>query len=257
MTTSKAVTAHRIFGIVLSVAVFIAGICLAAGALTIYYGEGDPPYSREAVADTFSTIAVPVFACLLLTAIGFVWEWVSPLPLKKTRVRPDRTAQLSRLRAKKDADAASQDTDDAIAREQTRRRVLITVRTVLILIGAAAFAVYALNGEHYNTTDINTSIIRAMAVLLPCAVIPFGYSVFAVYAIDKSYQREIALLKELPSAATAPDDKVTDNAAPLTIVRIVLLLAATALLLYGFFAGGTADVLTKAINICTECIGLG
>ena len=29
------------------------------------------------------------------------------------------------------------------------------------------------------------------------------------------------------------------------------------ILVYGFFAGGTADVLTKAVNICTECVGLG
>ncbi|MBQ8580085.1 MAG: thioredoxin [Oscillospiraceae bacterium] len=26
---------------------------------------------------------------------------------------------------------------------------------------------------------------------------------------------------------------------------------------YGAAAGGTADVLTKAVNICTECVGLG
>ena len=30
-----------------------------------------------------------------------------------------------------------------------------------------------------------------------------------------------------------------------------------ACLIGGAFAGGWADVLTKAINICTECIGLG
>ena len=40
-------------------------------------------------------------------------------------------------------------------------------------------------------------------------------------------------------------------------VPLAFLPMAVGLLLYGFFAGGTADVLTKAVNICTECIGLG
>ena len=36
-----------------------------------------------------------------------------------------------------------------------------------------------------------------------------------------------------------------------------ILAAAVLLLIWGFVSGGAADVLTKAINICTECIGLG
>lgn len=35
------------------------------------------------------------------------------------------------------------------------------------------------------------------------------------------------------------------------------LCAAVVALVYGFIAGGTADVLAKAVNICTECVGLG
>ncbi|MBO5767765.1 MAG: thioredoxin [Clostridia bacterium] len=40
-------------------------------------------------------------------------------------------------------------------------------------------------------------------------------------------------------------------------MRISLLIIALFLLVYGYIIGGTADVLTKAVNICTECIGLG
>ncbi|MBE5939024.1 MAG: thioredoxin [Lachnospiraceae bacterium] len=41
------------------------------------------------------------------------------------------------------------------------------------------------------------------------------------------------------------------------MLRISLLVIGLALLIFGFISGGTADVITKAINICTECIGLG
>ncbi len=41
------------------------------------------------------------------------------------------------------------------------------------------------------------------------------------------------------------------------LVRCLLLLAAAGLIALGVLNGGMRDVLIKAINICTECIGLG
>ena len=40
-------------------------------------------------------------------------------------------------------------------------------------------------------------------------------------------------------------------------LRAALLLAALALIVAGMLNGGMRDVLYKAKNICTECIGLG
>jgi hypothetical protein len=41
------------------------------------------------------------------------------------------------------------------------------------------------------------------------------------------------------------------------ITRYSILAAALVLTVLGFLTGGWQDVLTKAINICSECIGLG
>ncbi len=40
-------------------------------------------------------------------------------------------------------------------------------------------------------------------------------------------------------------------------LRLSVLLLSAALLLAGILNGGALDVLAKAINICSECIGLG
>ncbi|MBR5524012.1 MAG: thioredoxin [Clostridia bacterium] len=40
-------------------------------------------------------------------------------------------------------------------------------------------------------------------------------------------------------------------------MRSALLVLGVGAVLYGALSGGWLDVLTKAINICTECIGLG
>ena len=42
-----------------------------------------------------------------------------------------------------------------------------------------------------------------------------------------------------------------------TIVRAVVLALAAALIIAGCFDGSIRDVLVKAVNICSECIGLG
>ena len=46
---------------------------------------------------------------------------------------------------------------------------------------------------------------------------------------------------------------------PITLwgVRLAVLIVAIVFIILGVMNGGMADVLGKAINICTECIGLG
>lgn len=54
---------------------------------------------------------------------------------------------------------------------------------------------------------------------------------------------------------TAPPSATKDH--KLLYLRLALLCIGIGIFAYGFFAGGTADVMTKAVNICTECVGLG
>ena len=87
--------------------------------------------------------------------------------------------------------------------------------------------------------------------------VPFGYGIFSAYFARASIRREIDLLKSAGanrSPTPAPANKKTNG---LLLGRFAILVLAVSILLYGYLAGGTADVLTKAINICTECVGLG
>lgn len=51
--------------------------------------------------------------------------------------------------------------------------------------------------------------------------------------------------------------KAQDVYSRLKILRIALLVLACVLIIAGVFNGSANDVLGKAVNICTECIGLG
>ncbi len=47
------------------------------------------------------------------------------------------------------------------------------------------------------------------------------------------------------------------EAKKINTARLVVLVIGVGFFAYGLATGGVADVLAKAVNICTECIGLG
>ncbi len=248
-------TIHIIYSIVLSIMLAVAGICLMVACVGIY-NSGDRPFTPESVATAFSGIAIPVYICLALLFGGFLLDIALPLPAKKrTAIRQD-AALLKKLHHKFSIDK-SNPSFDAIAKEQAKRRLHRIIAAVLLSAGSIVFLIYGTNPANFHQTDITGSMKSAMYVLLPCMAIPFGYSIFAAYASAASIKRETKLLKLAVS-----DDVVLPGEAPkckvhLPWLRYALLAFAVAIMVYGYFAGGTNDVLTKAINICTECVGLG
>ncbi len=255
MTKEAWLRLHRIYGILLSVSIFLAGICLIAGCLSIYY-SGEQSYSPQAVADTFADIALPIYLCLALTIGGLVWELFLPTKPERTKPLNVYPPLMERLLTKKDVIHSDPALLTALTKERKSRRLHAAIRTGLLCVAGGVFLAYALNGAHFQQSDINGSMIQAMWVLLPCLAIPFGYGVFTAYRNQRSLKRELDLIKQL-SAAEDANDPVPEHDSTVTILRLTLLILGVGILAYGFLAGGTADVLAKAVNICTECIGLG
>ena len=74
---------------------------------------------------------------------------------------------------------------------------------------------------------------------------------------EKSIQKEMELVKQLPASQISVEDEIVSEEKRISPYRNGILVASIILIVYGFLCGGTVDVLAKAINICTECIGLG
>lgn len=252
MTDKRMQKLHLFYSIGLSAMLILSGICLMVACLGIYR-SGDQPFSRESVAAAFSPIAVPVLATVALVIIGFLLDLFLPKNQKSAPVK-QYSMLLNRLQAKADLEQCDETTKAAIFAQRRRRKIHRILNAALLAIGSIVFLVYALQESSFPPSQINESIIQATAVLIPCMAVPFGYGVFAAFHARCSAKKEIELLKALPSKPAAPGMQ-TETA--VNIARGVLLCAGMALLLYGLFTGGTADVLTKAINICTECVGLG
>lgn len=244
---------------VVTVALVVAGVLLMVACVSIYRSgpnPGDHPFTRDVVAAHFAPIAVPVWIAVIVAVLGFV---LKPLLPDAPTPKADMTATTRRrLAARTDLSLCPAALKTAVEKERRLRRLHTYIAWGLLLIGAAVFLWYALDMNHFDKSAITPAMTAAMWVLLPCMGVPFAYGVLAAYGRRSSVKRELALLKQAPAEAVSP----APAAVPLSerwvlVVRYAVLAVAIAALLIGSIGDGWADVLTKAINICTECIGLG
>lgn len=257
MTKQLSSRIRLVYGAVLSASIAVAAVCLMAACVQIY-SQGGRPFSREAVAQAFTPIALPVYLCLGLTLGGFLLDLFLPEDAAKLTAGRQNALVLKRLHGKTDLDKCGEDLRAAVAAQQRSRSTHRRIRSILLVLSAVVFLAYGMNPANFHQSEINDSMIRAMYVLVPCLAVSFGYALFTAYHSSASMEKEIELLKQAgPEARRSPAPAAESAPGKAKLVRNVLLVLAVILLVYGFCTGGTADVLTKAVNICTECVGLG
>lgn len=115
------------------------------------------------------------------------------------------------------------------------------VAALLALTLAAGTIVYAKCGFTY-------AYIRWL--LICCAA---GGILLCVLACAAKHGTE----KQPASRSAQPYRDTEMNLRRKNMLRVIMLMAAVLLIVLGITNGGLWDVLVKAINICTECIGLG
>ena len=244
---------HTLYGWVLTLGLLVAGALLIHSCVSIYQ-LGGRPFSPETVAVAFSRISVPVYICLGLILGGWLLQLCIPVE-KKNSVTPFYPMQLARLSEKLDLNQTDAALRQQILTLRNKRRTQAILTLVILILCSIIFLSYGLNPANFHQSEINASMAAAMLLFFPCLAVPFVIGILATYYCLALTKKEIALTRQaLKEASIEPAPKKEGR---LLWVRLGLLCLGLFLLCYGFFTGGTADVLTKAINICTECVGLG
>ena len=259
MTDKTKKIIRLVYHVVVTAALVLAAACLIHGCVSIYQTGPNPeddPFTREVVAATFAPIAPIIWASVGVAVVGFV---LHPMLPQNPAPKADMTATAcKRLAARTDLTACPAELAAKVRKEWDARLVHRLIGLGLLLVGTLIFLWYALDMNHFDKSAITPAMTNAMWVLLPCMSIPFAYGVFSAYFSRFSYKRELALLKQAPTEALSPAPaSVPVSERWVLVARYAVLTAAVAAILIGSIGDGWADVLTKAINICTECIGLG
>ena len=144
--------------------------------------------------------------------------------------------------------------DAALALERQRRWICMAAAGA-ILVCAVPCLWYLLNREHFTSWDLEHVMGQMLLHVAPWVAAAFAVALAASFACGRSVRQEIEVLKgqEKTSSPQLP----APRRIPLGVWRIGLFAAAAVFIVLGVMNGGLRDVLVKAVNICTECIGLG
>ena len=130
-------------------------------------------------------------------------------------------------------------------------KILLAAATtaVIMLLCAQVADIYqvgALNGgQMYTCEDVAARLIRLGLPLILYVVMVLAGIVWRTFVPDKCSKTGRSGYRAARDSRSSPT------------LRLVLYAAAVLLTVLGIFNGGLWDVLVKAVNICTECIGLG
>ncbi len=249
-----------IYSIVLSLMLIVTGILLMIACVNIYK-IGNRPFTTENISNAFAKIAIPVWITVALIAIGMIGTLFFPDEKSRVKAMKEKKSTLALLQNKLNMDACDKNTLTLLKKEQKTHTVLQIGAIAIVCVATIPALIYAFNFNNYSA-DYNASVISACLWILPCAFVAMGIAVAFLYLENACVDRQIKHIKsalvQFGSASSATDPKKhPDRAKLIWGIRIALLVAAIALIIAGILNGGMADVLTKATNICTECIGLG
>ena len=252
MNEKKLKLIHGVCGIIVSVTLIIAAICLILSANTIYK-SGDSPYTPESIKAEYAKIAIPLWAADIAVLAGIIINVALPLPKKKEKSVKDPFVTLRILQKKLPANC----THNGIAHQRTIRKVARTVCAILCLNAFIPSIIVLCDFDSFTVANLTPALLRVVYALLS-GVIASGAFIFILSVIErKSAEREIEWTKVAISEVKSTETAVVDKANKIKIVRFVLLGIACVLIVIGLTQNGFYDVLQKAIRICTECIGLG
>lgn len=251
---------HDYYGVVLSTCGIIAGACLIDACIRIYQSGGDNPFHAASVAAAFRTVAVPVFLFLAVAIGGLILDIFWPAEKQKAAVPKQYDTILQKLHNKLDADKCPEEAAASIKKEQLLRKYLAWITWGVLGVCSIVFLIYGLNIRNFPKGEATAAVSNAMWFFIPCLVIPFAVTVFAAYQNKRSILREIDLVKSaLVTASAAPkaEDAPVSEKKYMNWVRYGILALAVFLIVFGYFNLGYDEVLTKAVAICRECVGLG
>ncbi len=262
MTPKQLRRIHTIYGIALAALVVVAGVLLCVGCVSIYR-SGESPFTRAGVAEQLSRMAFPLLLTVAGVVGGGILSWVLPMDGKRPRPLRHRADTLRRLTDAYDMTAAPEPYATRMQRERHFRRVLSAVAVALCLLAAFPAVMWCADDAHFAGADKTADIRDASVVVLASGAVALFDGLAVTVAMGASYERETTIVKRaIAKKAVARKEKnVICNrkreAIILWSVRGVILAVAVVFIVLGVQNGGMADVLGKAIRICTECIGLG
>lgn len=273
-------TVRLCYGIALSLMTAVTGALFIWQTLDIYLSGGSRPFTREIVLERLNRIAPAFWIWVVMVAVGFIiWE-VFAVSYKRTPLKDDCYA-LRRLkkRVPEKVGESGLASLKAVKRGELINLIVKLCAAALCLAGVAYGIAYLATASNFPKTDVNGEMLNMAKHLAPCAFAALLILCGVTLYLSISAKKQLPHVKQLIASAKSDEKNgveavyVTGNTAVADLygrwkalsnhkyfilgVRIAIAVFAVTFIILGIVNGNMRAILIKAINICTECIGLG
>ncbi len=273
-------TVRLCYGIALSLMTVITGALFIWQTLDIYLSGGNRPFTAEIVSERLTRISPAFWIWVVMVVVGFVlWE-VFTVPAKRAPLKDDCYA-LRRLkkRVPQKVGESGLASLKAVKRGELINLIVKLCAAALCLAGVAYGIAYLATASNFPKTNVNGEMLNMAAHLAPCAFAALLILCGVTLYLSLSAKKQLPHVKQLVASAKSDEKNgveavyVTGNTAVADLygrwkalsnhkyfilgVRIAIAVFAVTFIILGIVNGNMRAILIKAINICTECIGLG
>lgn len=273
---SKGKKIRVIFGIAMAVLTVIVAALFILQICSIYASAPESPYTVQSISAHFNQIAVPVWIWLAALVGNIVLSFLFPEEEEKVKAKVEISIRLSRMQKRLPENAVGM----SAIKQKRGARVAAIVAGVVFVVIATALCLFHLFNENY-VPIISEDFFpggRALADRLvhsiPWIIDAFLVCIVVTEFVEKSQEEELALTKTAIAESAKQGIKADknkqekksffqavgaffDSEKGTAIFRILFAVVGVVLFVIGIFNGGMHDMFQKAINICTQCIGLG
>ena len=240
---------------------FVMFICFIVQLSRIYFSSLKPLYSRDLVIGYLLQILPVIIIHILVIIIAFIFSLLVK-EQKDYYVKTTNEAKLKILERRFNDNCSNNTNYKSLMKIHNKKKIAIVISLLLYLICLIMTSLYLFNPNHFiYNGDINGQIIDMLIHISPWLVIAlltliiYTYYINYLAKIGLSYAKSI--LKEEGISKSIKFKKIAHEKLILNIVRLSIIVIAVTLIIIGVVAGEPQRVYQKAINICTECIGLG
>ena len=268
MTNDKNKRVNMIYNIAFISITSILAILLILFTFTIYF-EGKKQiinnpnyqiYTKENVSRYLNYLLIPFILWILLIIGGVIISKYYPYK-SKTRVKPDDIKAYIRLKKRiANLDDAYKDKKVIIAKERKKRKIGFIIVSIISLLFLIFPAIYLFDVDNFSNSDNKKEVIQMALHVFPFIIAIGAISIGYLFYYKKSIKRELVVIKEILKTYKLEKyepkyDKQKEKRI-INITRICVLCVSILFIILGSLNGGAMDVLNKAIQICSECVGL-
>ena len=203
-------------------------------------------YTAENVADGLRILLLPAVLCAVAVVLAALGRAGLPEKTLYTKLTPENRLRLMKARLARLPEAARREA-------RLRRGIRLALAAVVLLCAGMSLA-FLLDGRNFVSWELEGVLAAMLLRVGPWTALALAALWGCEALCDRSCLRECEALRGLPREEKA---QRAEKASYIGVVRVLLYAAAVVFIVLGVMNGGVYDVLVKAINICTECIGLG